>query len=404
MEGNFDFCPGCQSPISQHIAPIVQMLPIPSGTVKYPRGEVMTEIVNPLEVYIRSSSYDLWHAPFVIRNRVVDRLALQSAYQDISLAPQGDEGGGEAYATGGDLGLIYMQSLADLPGDPTQFAAWYERATAAAKALLVEGWLRPSLYFFDKELSKKFPNGLYGAKTGETLLEARNDTIENHWTHYVFNPVPGRIWGDGDDDIIPQQLKLDETDRLILRNQGYNSVPMLVIDSQRIDKNDIINDPSTIIECKPAGKPVTEAFGKVEAQPLSQETWQWRSAHITDMYFHSRVSPSAVGLHQPGVNTFGGQESMASKSDNSLLPNLMLWKTADEQWAQQVLKLASENWLDDRVNAVFGLNGRWEFQKLRGAALDLDRIKIQSRVLPIDPSQQDAMSQAVASGALDPQD
>jgi hypothetical protein len=252
-------------PISERTPPVTTQMPRQTGTVKYPKGEVMTEIVNPLEMYIRSSSYDLWHAPFVIRNRMVDRLALQAAYRDIELAPTGDEGGGEAYAVGGDLGLIYMQSLADLPGDPTQFAAWYERASASAKAHLVECWLRPSLYFFDKELTKKFPDGLYIAKTGDILLEARNDTIEDHWTHYVYIPVPGRIWGDGDDDLIPGTLKLDETDRLIMRNQGYNSAPLLAIDSQRIDKNEIINDPSTIIEVKTAGKPVRDAIHVVES-------------------------------------------------------------------------------------------------------------------------------------------
>lgn len=404
MEGQFDQCPTCGAPIMQHIPPIVSSIPGVVGSVTYPKGEIVTEAVNPLEIYIRSSSYDLWHAPFVIRNRVVDRLALQSAYKDIQLAPLGDEGGGEAYTTGGDLGLIYLQSLADLPGDPTQYAAWYERATAAAKALLIEAWLRPSLYFFDKELAKKFPDGLYIAKTGDTLLEARNECIEDHWTHYVYIPVPGRIWGDGADDVIPNQLKLDETDRLILRNQGYNSSPLLVIDSQRIDKNEVVNDPSTIIECKPAGRPISEAFAKIDSSALSAETWQWRAAHLQDMAFHAFFSPSAAGQHQPGVNTYGGQESMAAKSDNSLLPNLMLWKTADEMWARQVLKLASENWLDERVNQVMGINGRWEFEKLRGASLDMDKITIVTRCLPIDPAQQEALSQAVASGLLNPQD
>jgi len=404
MEGNFDNCPGCGQPITDHLPPVVSKLPGQTGSVKFPKGEVMTEVVNPLEVYIRSSSYDLWHAPFVIRNRVVDRLGLQSTYPDLQLAPKGDEGGGEAYSTGGDLGLIYLQSLADLPGDPTQYAAWYERATASAKALLVEAWLRPSLYFFDKELIKKFPDGLYIAKTGDCLLEARNDSIENHWTHYVYTPVPGRIWGDGDDDIIPQQLKLDETDRLILRNEGYNSSPLLVIDSQRIDKNEILNDPSTIIEAKPAGKPISEAFAQMKSQPLSNETWQWRAAHINDMMFHSRVSPTSMGMHEPGVNTFGGQESSAAKSDSSLLPNLVLWKTGEDMWAVQVLKLASANWQDERVLSIFGINGKWEFSKLKGAAIDMDKIKIVTRVMPVDPSQQEAFSQAVASGALDPQD
>lgn len=404
MEGNFDTCPGCGSPISGSIPPVVSKVPGKVGTVTYPRGEICTEAVNPLEVYMRSSSYDLWHAPFLIRNRVVDRLALQATYQDIQLAPKGDEGGGEAYSTGGDLGLIYLQSLADLPGDPTQYAAWYERATASAKALLIEAWIRPALYFFDQELIQKFPDGLYIAKTGDTLLEARNDVIEDHWTHYIYTPVPGRLWGDGDDDIIPEQLKLDETDRLILRNQGYNSSPMLAIDSQRIDKNEVVNDPSTIIEVKPAGRPVTEAYGVISAQPLTQETWQWRAAHITDMGFHARFAPPQAGQHETGTNTFGGAEQSAAKADRSLLPNLVMWKTADEMWARQVLKIASENWLDDRIHAVFGVNGKWEFSKLKGAALSMDKIKIVSRVMPLDPAQQGAMTEAVAAGALDPQD
>lgn len=404
MEGMFSECPQCGSPIQQHTPAVVSRMPFQTGNVTYPKGEVVTEVVNPLEMYVRSSSYSLRFAPFLVRNRVVDRLALQAAHPNIQLAPRGDEGGGEAYSTGGDLGLIYLQSLADLPGDPTQYAAWYERATASAKALLIEAWLRPSTYFFDKELIKKFPDGLYIRKTGDTLLEASNDTIEDHWTHYVYTPVPGRIWGDGDDDIIPSQLKLDETDRLIARNQGYNSAPLLVIDSQRIDKNEILNDPSTIIEAKSAGRPISDSFGQIKSSPLSNETWQWRAAHLADMQFHARIAPSSVGQHEPGVNTFGGQESSAAKSDDSLIPNLMLWKASDEQWARQVLKLAAENWLDERIHAVQGINGRWEFEKMRGAALDLDKFTIVSRIMPIDPTQQDAFSQAVASGALDPQD
>lgn len=404
MEGLFDTCPACQQPITEHTPAVVSRMPFQTGQVRYAKGEIITEVVNPLEMYVRSSAYSLRFAPFLVRNRVVDRLSLQAAHPNIQLAPRGDEGGGEAYATGGDLGLIYLQSLADLPGDPTQYAAWYERATAAAKALLIECWLRPSTYFFDKELMERFPDGLYIRKTGDTLLEGCNDQIENHWTHYVYTPVPGRIWGDGDDDVIPLQLKLDETDRLIQRNQGYNSSPLLVIDSQRIDKNEILNDPSTIIEAKSAGRPISDAFGQIKSQPLSNETWQWRAAQLTDMSFHSRLSPSAAGQHEPGVNTFGGQESMAAKSDDSLLPNLLLWKSQDEEWARQALKIVSENWLDDRIHAVQGINGRWEFEKLRGAALDLDRITLVSRVQPIDPSQQSAFSEAVASGALDPQD
>lgn len=406
MEGNFVLCPACGAPIQSHTPPVVTSVPNQTGSVKYPRGEIVTEVGNPLEFYVRSSVPDLWHAPFAVRSRIVDGLSLQASFPNIDISEGGfmGDGGGDAYSTGGDLGLIYLQQLADLPGDPTQYASWYERATSARKKHLIEAWLRPSEYFFDKELIKKFPDGLKITKTGDVLLEAKGEVIEDAITHRVYIPVPGRFWGDGDDDIIPSQLKLDETDRLISRNQGYNSAPLLVIDSQRIDKNAVINDPSTIIEAKSNGKGVEDAVKQLESMPLSKETWDWRSSHLQDMQFHSRVSPTSMGMHEPGVNTFGGQESAAAKSDNSLLPQLTLWKTADEQWAMQVLKLAAENWLDERISAVEGINGKWEFSKLKGDALALDKIRIKTRVMPIDPSQQDAMSQAVASGALNPQD
>jgi hypothetical protein len=159
-----------------------------------------------------------------------------------------------------------------------------------------------------------------------------------------------------------------------------------------------------LIEVKSAGRPVKESFEQIQPAALAQETWQWRAAHLTDMAAHARFSPAAAGQHEAGVNTFGGQESAAAKSDNAQLPALTLWKTADEKWARQVLKLAADNWLDERVNAVEGLNGKWEFQKLKGSALNLELVHIITRTMPIDPSQQDSLSQAVASGLLDPTD
>ena len=95
FEGLLPECPVCHGPV-QSTPPVVSRVPFPNGSVQYAKGGVCTEAVNPMEIYLRSSSYDLWHAPFLIRNRVVDRLSLQSAYPRLLLAPKGDEGGGEA--------------------------------------------------------------------------------------------------------------------------------------------------------------------------------------------------------------------------------------------------------------------------------------------------------------------
>jgi hypothetical protein len=304
-----------------------------------------------------------------------------------------------------DLSLIYQQSLADLPGDPTQYAAWYERASAASKTTFLQAWIRPTLYSHDKEMLKQFPNGLYAAVAGGTLLDSKDDSIDDHWVHLQYTPVPGRLWADGDDDLVPKQLQLNETDRLILRNTGYNSVPQTFIDSQRIDKNKLVNDPGEVNEVKPSqGKSVSDAIHVVPGMSLSQEVHAWRADILTDFEYHSGVFGSAIGQHQPGVDTLGGQQQMATKTEENQSPMILLYQEANERWATQMLKIIAANWLDERVSAVMGVNGSWEFQKLRGAALDMDKVKIEARIIPQDFAQQQAFAQAIAVGALNPQD
>ncbi len=404
-EGNPAVCPVCGTPLPPEAMTPPTMVKVPRqvGTVRYPRGQEVTEVVSPLEVGLRSSAPSLEHAPYLYRARVVDRIALASDFPDVDLS-LGEEMGGAAYATEGDISLIYQQTLADLPGDPTQFAAWYERATQYARTMLLQVWLRPSQYHFDKELRERFPDGLYAAIAADKLLESRNESMDDHWVHFIYNPVPGRVWGDGDDDLIPKQLQLDENERLIMRNIAYNSVPQLAVDSQRVDADKFVNDPGEVIRVKMTGRPVAEAFHQMPGMQLPQEVWMWRQSQLQDMEYHSGVFGSAIGQHQPGVNTFGGQIHMAERAEQNLSPLLLMYKEANEKWARQVLKLAAENWLDDRIRSVMGINGNWQFQKLRGAMLDLDKVKIIAKLLPVDYGQQQAMANAVASGLLNPQD
>ncbi len=396
-DGQVQTCPVDGLP-TELLPPTVVKAPRQVGTVVYPRGQEQCEVVSPLEVYVRSSSPDLWHAPFLIRARQVDRVALQAAYPDVALK-------GSTHSDADDLSLIYQESLADLPGDPTQAAAWYTRAVGPTTVTFIQAWIRPSQYFYDKQLVRQFPDGLYVALTGDTLLEARNEALDDHWTHLPYNPVPGRFWADGDDDLVPKQLQLNENERLITRNIAYNSVPQLAIDSQRVDKNAFVNDPGEILEVKAAGgRPVRDAFEIIPGAPLPQEVHIWRNDILRDMEYHSGVFGSAIGKHQPGVNTLGGQQLMATRTELNLSPLLLLYKRANEQWVRQMLKIAARNWLDERVDAVMGRSGQWEFARLRGAALDPDRVKITAKIIPVDYVQQQSFSQAVLAGLLNPQD
>lgn len=404
-EGHQDVCPNCgpDAPLPvQNQPPQKAQVPKVAGKVVYPRGQEMCEVVWPFEVYVRSSVKTLAHAPYLLRVRMVDSIALKSTF------PKADFGNaampGDGVNASEDIGLVYQQAVPELPSDPTQYPGWYERAVSITKVPLIEGWVRPNQYSFDKEMQKKFPDGLFAAKAEDTLLTSRNESMDDHWTHFKHIHVEGRFWGDGDDDLIPDQMLVDEVDRLILRHVDYNTLPLLLGDMQRVDKNNIINDAGFMVEVKNLGQRNIDQVAKwLPGGQLSTDVWQWRGAKMQSMQFHSGVSPASIGMHEPGINSFGGQQTAIQQSQSMLGPLQLMYKEANELWAVQMLKLAAKNWLDDRVQATMGVNGQWEFKKLRGELLDLDRIRIQARIIPLDTNQQQSFNQAIAVGAFNPQ-
>jgi hypothetical protein len=404
-QGHQDICPQCgpdsQIPV-QNTPPMKATLPRVAGNVAYPKGQEECEVVNSFQVYVRSSVPLLKQAPYLLRVRMVDKVALLATFPK---AKFGDATmPGDTVNASEDIGLIYQQAIPDLPNDPTQYPGWYERATTQSKMPLIEGWIRPNQYSFDKELMKDFPDGMYAAKAEDTLLTTRNERMDDHWTHFKHIHVDGRFWGDGEDDLIPEQMLLDATDRMLLRHVDFNTMPLMMIDAQRSDKNSWINDAANIVELKNlGGKSIEQAAKWFPGGQISTDVWRWRETRKENMQFHSGVTPAATGQPEPGNPSFGGRETSVSRTQSMLSPLQLMYKEANELWAVQMLKLAANNWLDDRVQATMGVNGQWEFKKLRGELLDLDRIRVQARIIPFDPSKVDSFNQAIAVGAFNPQ-
>jgi hypothetical protein len=403
-EGQTQVCPAC-GPDAQappiNTPPQTAQVPQLKGKVAYPKGQEICEVVWPFEAYVRSSVKTLREAPEFLRVRMVDSVALHSNFPN---AQFGGMTAGEGVNVSEDIGLVYQQAIPDLPSDPTQYPGWYERAVAQQKKTFIQGWIRPSQYFFDDELRKKFPVGLYAGKAGDCLLETRNESMDDHWTHFKHIHVEGRFWGDGDDDLIPLQMQFDECDRMLMRHVDYNTMPLLLADTQKIDKNNIIRDGGYMIEVKNLGqRNIDQAVKWHAGGQISTDVWNWKNTRLQDMQFHSGVSPAAIGQHETGINTFGGQQIAAAQSQGMLAPLQLMYKEENELWAMQMTKLACENWLDDRVQATMGNNGQWEFKMLRGEMLKMDGIRWVARIIPLDPTKQQNLNQAIAVGAFNPQ-
>jgi hypothetical protein len=404
-QGHQDICPQCgpDSPVPiQNNPPQKATIPKVAGKVAYPKGQEECEVVNAFQIYVRSSVPLLRQAPYLLRVRMVDSVALQATFPKAKFGS--DTMPGDTVNASEDIGLIYQQAIPDLPNDPTQYPGWYERATTQSKTPLIEGWIRPSQYFFDKELVKDFPEGLYGAKAEDTLLTTRNESMDDHWVHFKHIHVDGRFWGDGEDDLIPEQMLLDATDRMLLRHVDFNTMPLMMIDAQRSDKNNWINDAANIVELKNLGnKSIEQAAKWFPGGQISTDVWKWRDTRKENMSFHSGVTPAATGQPETGNPSFGGRETSVARTQSMLSPLQLMYKEANELWGVQMLKLAANNWLDDRVQATMGVNGQWEYKKLRGELLDMDRVRVKARIIPFDPAKVDTFNQAIAVGAFNPQ-
>ena len=406
-QGENHVCPNCgpqENPDQQPLNIPAQkgMLPQVKGQTRFPRGQEMSEVVGPFEVYVRSSAKDLWHAPGLLRVRMVDKVALSAQYPKADFGA--DKMPGDTIEASEDIGIMYQQAIPDLPSDPTQYAAWYERAVAPAKVPLIQGWLRQAQYAFDKELKAEFTDGMYAEIADDCLLTSRSESLDDHWVQFKHIHVPGRFWADGDDDLVPEQLKLDEIDRMILRHIDFNSMPVMMYDKQRMDSNLTLNDAGIMIALKNlGGKPIDQAAKWFPGGQLSTDVWRQRETIKQNMQFHSGVSPSSIGMHEEGINTMGGQQQAITQNQQTLGPLQLMYKEANETWAMQMLKIDSENWVDERVQVTMGMDRQWQFKKLRGEMIKMDSVRVKARIIPLDPLQQQSFNQAIAIGAFNPQ-
>jgi hypothetical protein len=404
-EGQQKVCPACGPDAEQPLIntpPQTAQVPQMKGKVAYPKGQEMCEVVWPFEIYVRSSVKTLREAPELLRVRMVDSVALRANFPKAKFGASMPAGEGMNISE--DIGLVYQEAIPDLPSDSTQYPGWYERAVSQQKKTLIQGWIRPNQYFFDEEMRKKFPTGLYAGKAEDCLLESRDESMDDHWTHFKYIHVEGRFWGDGDDDLIPLQMQFDECDRMLMRHVDYNTMPILLADTQKVDKNNIIRDGGYMIEVKNLGqRNIDQAVKWHSGGEISPDVWNWKNSRLQDMQFHSGVSPAAIGQHETGINTFGGQQTAASQAQGMLAPLQLMYKEENELWAMQMTKLDCQNWLDDRVQATMGNNGQWEFKMLRGEMLKMDGIRWVARIIPLDPSKQQNLVQAISAGAFNPQ-
>jgi len=204
-------------------------------------------------------------------------------------------------------------------------------------------WLRPEAYYLlDKEnaalLKKTFPSGVFFTVIGETIVEVKEEKMDDHWT-LTINPGDNRIYADaGCKSTVPMQFLTNEIMQLEVECFKY-ALPTTFADPEFLNFTAYSNSTKSPGLIYPMKKPPNGAMGD-NVTSLITSNYPKDAAELDAKVeklaqFTSGALPSIWGGPQSGGKTLGEYE----QSRNQALQRLgIVWKTVNYWFASLMSK------------------------------------------------------------------
>lgn len=203
-------------------------------------------------------------------------------------------------------------------------------------------WLRPEAYYYESielgdELSEEYPSGLYAEFIDDTLIELREESLDDYWTiwrspmssHIHANPIGQPLFD-------PQVVQNDIVN-LTVETMGQ-SIPETFADPSALDFNQygkVRRRPGMVTQAKAlAGRSMGDAFFTTRTASMSQEIDKFD----TKMQQYAQlVVGSFPSIY--GGTLQGGSKTYAeySASRQQALQRLSLIHKASTRWWSKVM-------------------------------------------------------------------
>lgn len=342
------------------------MSKVPAGVRSINRGREVSVVCSPLEVGVRSDTKGFENLPWLDWRSRQDNEVLNYMYPGLGAA------GGTSSADD-DLSQQYLDVLAQLPGSVLGDATASNIGNAnVRKSEYGRTWLLPCMFNGDKELLGKFPTGVHVATVDGIVVDYYEESLFDRWTHEVLIPVPHSLLGDGLYDALLVQDIINEANSLILKHIRYATVGHNIYDATIVDPKDIVNDPSNgWIPGRPSlDKSIRDAVFQVMPQQLSGDVAQWLGAKMVSMQDMTSTYDSSIGKSL-GANTPYSQTVFLNERAQSRWQGSLAYNRPEMiRFHQQLLKIAQNDWLEPRSNAIMANTGAWSFQQFSQADLE----------------------------------
>lgn len=379
--------------------------------------DVSTTIVDPLEIKLPLSADDERIADWLKRERFVDWSKLRSAYPWAEV----DEGN---TVSSGEVPLQAQAQIQQSPGNiGGQVTSFVQSPSQTDLRRFSQYWFRPEKYAHfifktDTEMANGeiipagtravdyFPNGLYQARNGSTLLEVADENKASVWTMNRWEVVPNAIWGQGIDHVIQAQEINNEVFSLVYEHLMHNTTPPTILDPNFLRKEDWSNKPGFVAVLRrgaPTGG-VGQAFAQPQARQVGSDTFGFLEMLKGDMQLLSGGAFStASGLPDVHTDTLGGMQIQREQALAQHLGKLNRKAEADVRTAIQQLRLVKKHNLAQFYYPRLSDFSEYELKLFEECDIDVDleiRYREGSQYPKSALEQQASLEAALAMGGL----
>lgn len=348
--------------------------------------DVETTIVDPFEIKLPLSADNERLAGWLRRERYVDYTKLRTAFPWAELSENASQNFGETP-------LLAQAQIRQSPGNVGGYATSYNLSpTQMELRRFSQYWFRPEEYAHwiweeDEEMANGevipagtraldlFPNGLYVARNGQTLLETAPENKDDVWVMNRWEVVPNAIWAYGIDHVIQAQEINNEVFSLVYEHIMHNTTPPTILDPNFLRRSDWTNKPGFVAVLRkgaPTGG-VQQAFAQPSPRPLGGDTFGFLEMLKGDMQLLSGGAfSSASGLPDVHTNTLGGMQIQRDQALAQHISKLNRKAEADVRTGLQQLRIVKKHNLAQFYYPRLSDFSEYELQQFNECDLDAD--------------------------------
>lgn len=342
-------CPQCQMPLGPENLREGETAPFPvvTGMQDTPNGQEVVDIVGKLELRIPSYAKKLKDAPYIVYSTEVPKAKLMDLYPDVA-----DElSQGELGPTDNEERRSRMNLASDVrSGNPTN----QSETLFTVKRV----WFRPWVFngYQDKqvrdELRQLFPQGVHFVSVGKKVLEARSESMDDHWRICFAYPGDGVSRPAVGSSLMSVQERYNTLANIEVETHEHG-IPTLFVDEEAINLvawQDEGNTPGLTfpVRTRP-GLPVQSQMFQTEPAPVSAQLVAHREELMGPVaQFLTGLFPALFGGGAIGNDTAAGY---AMQRDQAMGRIGLLWRNM-KQFHAEFARICVETFIRNRRGNV----------------------------------------------------